>query len=918
MVDEHQIIELPLNGRSYDQLISLKAGTVLSVNSFQNQFQGFGQQFSIGGGRFTSNKFLSDGTEIAVAQQLGSTPGSVAGTNLGVEAIREFSVLTSNFNVSYGKASGGIINIVTKSGTNQWQGSLFEFHRNDDLDARNFFDQTPSPPEFKRNNFGGSGGGPLIHNKTFVFGSYEGLRERLGVTNVALVPDDNAREGILPEKTVTVSPKVKPFLDLFPRVTGRNFGDGTGEAFNSSSRSADEDFFLTRLDHQFASDNSFFGKYQFSDSRLTQPDELSVFGTAFSNRTQVLTLEDTHTFSAGLVNTARFGFSRSSTEFGPTVISGESAATAAALPPFVPGQDQIGVVQTGLAGTFSAGGRLNLSSLGGTADVRFFAVNLFEGSNQMLVTTGPHSLKFGVQYQRIQRNEDQGSTKLGLFRFASLEDLLRAQPTFFQGQAPGSNSVKGSRMNFVSLYGKDEIQLASTLKLTLGLRWEVLTSPDEVNDRISNFVATAPNAILATDPLVGEPLFNTSFGNFQPRIGLAWDPFGNGKTAVRAGFGMFHNQLDLDPFFFFGNNPPFARSIFIENGLFPNSFDTPTGEIQIAPTGVERDLLVPTRLQWNLQIQQELANDMVVKAGYVGARGYHLTRSPECNNALPTEILPDGRKFFAENSPRRNPDLGNELCLRSDANSFYQALQTELRKRFSQGLRFDVSYTLAKNIDEASAITSGSQPNSNAQTMDPDDISRDRGRSDFDVRHTFVFNLTYDLPLGSGRGLDLSGAADKLLGGWQVSTIITAASGPPFTAQTGFNRARNRQDRAADRPNLASGASNNPILGTPDQFFDPTAFVLPEPGTFGNVGRNTLGAPAFTTVDISLVKETAVTENVRVQFRSEFFNILNQANFSIPDRLVFNPDGTSRASAGRISSTTSTSRQIQFGLKILF
>ncbi len=916
LVDDRTIRDLPLNGRSYEMLISLQSSAPQIRTRGGTPFSGAGAAFSVNGAREVSNLFLMDGTEVVGAGAQASLPGGVLGKNMGVEAVQEFTVLTSNYGAAYGKRSGGQINTATRSGTNQIHGSAFEFLRNDNLDARNYFDYTAKKPEFRRNQFGGAIGGPVRKDRTFYFGTYEGLREDKGKTTAAIVPDLAARQRAVPA--------VRPWLALFPEPNGIAFGDGGAEYNSAPMRVSRQDFFLVRMDHKISDKDSLFVRYNFSDAVQNDPDSNPVFYSYNKSRDHLLTLEEKRVYATAL-NQFRFGFTRSRS-YSDSLPSIELDSSLR----FLPGVPQPGQI------TFSSsttGGQITQAGSGTSAN-RYFVVNQFDTGDQVYLYHGPHSLQFGAKVQRIQFNNDFGNSRRGTFQFADLQNFLNGIATLFRAPAGGAvsgDATKAYRQIYFATYLQDDWKIGNRLTLNLGVRYEVMSVPIEASgNRISNFRVHLVNGIafLNTQPSIGKPFYQGNHNNIAPRVGLAWDPLGDGKTSVRAGFGVFYDQIQEEFRFFTATNVPFFGLTEVRNPSFPFGLASSAGTVPTpTPDGIDFNLKTPTRLQYNFSIQRQVAANTSVTVGYVGSHSYHLTRQSDANSAVPTFPEP-GVKFYPAGSPRKNPALGGARFITSDANSFYQSLQFDVIQRLSSGLRAKFSYTFAKNIDEASALTSQQTLSNPNAPQDPDRIRADRSLSGFHLKHNVATNVTYDLP-----GQKITGPARYALGGWQLSAIVSLSSGTPFTAQTAFSNSRDLQRTIADRPNLSSGFSNNPIegvtagcqgvtagrkLGTPDLYFDPCAFVLPALGFYGNLARNTIIGPGFVNFDFSLVKMTTITERYKLDFRAEFFNLFNHANFSIPGHDLFQSNRNRILSAGRINATNNDSRQMQFGLKLIF
>ncbi|MBI4454892.1 MAG: TonB-dependent receptor [Acidobacteria bacterium] len=889
LVDEKKIRDLPLNGRSYTQLALLQPGVIRTASASFNTLSGGGEKLVIGGARPMNTIFYLDGTDIR--DSFGRTPGSAAGQNLGVETIREFSVLTSVFSAEFG-GSGGVINTVSKSGTNELHGSVFEFLRNSALDARNFFDPGKNPPPFKRNQFGFAVGGPMRRDQTFFFGSYEGLRERLNTSNVIRVPDTAAREGRLPSGPVTIPPLIKKYLDAMPLPNGRIFNDGTGEFTGPQNRPIDEDYYMVKVDHQLSGTDSFYVRYTFDDATQVSPQSFPQFFVDSATRYQYVTIEENKVISSGLLNTFRFSFTRSN---GGSKNRAENVDPSLSL---IPLPDRL-APQTNIPALSQFG----TNFIGDRTVIQ----NVFQFTDKLSYVTGRHSIKTGVDFSRIQQNGFSAYLKHGQARFNSYREFLEGKIFAWQFLVPGTGTIRGFRQNVFALYVVDDIRVSSKFTLNLGLRWEFAASPTEVAGRVANL----RDLLHDTAPTIGDPFFRVSKVNLDPRVGLAWDPFGTAKTAIRAGWGIFHQQVTPAVWnVSIMQMPPFqTRAQFVNPPLPPpSSFSGPSAA---NPSPTEFNLSTPDMMQWNLTAQQQFWGGTVVSASYVGSRGIHLPGAQNVNIARFT-TLPDGRKFWPENSPRFNPAFSSMELRSFGGTSSYNSFQIGVNKRFSGGLQLQGSYTFGSNIDLVSDIQSGAY-------SDPYDLKRDRGLSDNDVKHNLSLNWTYDLPAGS----TLGGIAGAVLGRWQINGLLNVASGRHSLVSGSVNRSRNLNLFAPasnlERPDLRPGMSNNPVLGGPDRYLDASPFQLQEPGTLGNLGRNTITGPGLATFDFSLVKNVHMTETRYVQFRAEFFNLFNQANFGLPNVTVFNDaSGIPSGSFGRISSTVTTSRQIQFALKLLF
>ncbi len=890
VMETKAIRELPLNGRDFAQLALLEPGVAPSRRSSDSG--GPGTKLVISGNRPNQVSFVLDGSDINDANN--NTPGSAAGVLLGVDTLREFRVLTNAYSAAYGRSAGGVISAVTRAGTNELHGSLFEFVRNSNFDAKNFFDSSSDPiPPFRRNQFGVVVDGPIVRNKTFFMGSVEALRQRLGVTSLTVVPDENARVGIFPNRSLlAVSPEVRPYLDLVPLPNERNFGDGTGEYVSSASQTTDESYITGRIDHRFSPYTSLFGRYTFDNARVTVPDGLRLVRGDTRSRNQYVTIEATHIFNERLLDTARFSFNRSSIETGNTFLREVDPSLS-----FLPGQP---LGQISVTGFFSLGP----SRFGPS----FSNLSLFQFADDLSSVYGRHSFKIGFDHRFYRLPTSRPQSPYGFYQFNGLTNFLQASPASVELTLPGSELSREWLQAMSAAYFEDNIRLGRRLVLNLGVRYERTTVPMEANGLSSNFRDPVHDA----NPTIGILFTNPSNRNFAPRAGIAWDPFGDGKTSIRSGFGIFSEPLWTDFYANAGNRlAPFYTLGSIRNPVFPRA-ETLAG----SPGFVlgRQDVLQfrphnPYTMQYNVTIQRQVGGSGAVTVSYAGQRGVHLVRFIDGNQAIP-QIKPDGRKFFAADSVTRNPNLTGVRYKATDGQSFYNALQISFAQRLTHGLMFRLNYAFSKNIDDGSiTVTQGGD---NDLPQDPDSRKAERALSNYDVRHYLVAYWSWDFPKLPG---------PKWLGsGWQWNTIATAASGNPFSVVVGYDRARARfqAGTSPQRPDLAAERSNNPILGGPDRYFDPAAFSLPAPGFYGNLGRNTLIGPGLAMADVSLNKTFHVRERIAVVFRTELFNTLNRPNFAIPSaRTVFSSSGAV-GSAGRITSTLTSARQLQLGIKLIF
>ena len=919
LVDSQKVRALPLNGRSFDQLIYLQPGVNVATSAGNSPNQGRGVKFSVGGARLTSNLFMLDGTDLNDSQNF--TPGGAGGQLLGVESILEFQVITHNASAQYGRSMGAIINAVSKSGTNAIHGDAYEFLRNSALDAKNFFDDPLSPiPAFERNQFGGAVGGPISRNHLFYFGNYEGLRERLGVSKFGLVPDLNARKGIIAgQNPIAVKSGVEPYLNLFPVPNGPNAGAGIATVRFSQKQPTRGDYVTTKLDWSANQKYSFYARYTLDDSakvRQDAPDHvLGLFAEDETHHNQYVTLAATQVISNNLLNSVRFGFNRS-----VTLVDLLNQANVPADLSFIPGQP------------FGRLGIRGLSTLGATInDPRYFRMNNFQPSDDFTIVRGPHTFKIGVALERFQWNTANFNRIGGDYIFDSLSSFLQGNVQSVVVPYPGSEPNRGIRALMFGTYFQDDYRVSSRLTLNVGLRYEITTVPTEVNGKLS-FVRDPSQPVLEKI----QP-FNGNHRNFAPRFGFAWDPKGNGSTSIRGGFGMYYDQILLNEFLnLFDRNPPLWQTVTLNGAAapFPHPLSAAIGAPQFTlQNPMYYDFKTPYLYQYNLTVQKALPAKVVGSLAYVGSTGRHLIQRYDANTPIPTRLA-DGTLFTPANAQRRVPQFGELQTRRNDGLSYYNSMQVSLVRRSGSGLQWQASYTFSRAIDMSGGLFSEEASNAAVGAEIPDNLFNERGLANFDIRHSVVLNALYELPFGRS----LHGASRQILTGWGVGSIGTFTSGVPFTVENSANRSQNKLSGASfsDRPNLVAGASTNPTsgvsrgcagvpagtpVGTPTLYFDPCAFVPQPLGTFGNLGRNTLIGPGIASVDFSVTKNFPFSEQKNLQFRAECFNIANHPNFQAPSittRQIFNLAGQLSSTAGVLTATTTSSRQIQFALKFTF
>jgi hypothetical protein len=971
LVNEQTISDLPLNGRNYVDLALLQPGITKHTNN------GTGLPvFSSNGAPIRSNSYLLDGA--ILSNEEGISAASITGTTLGVDGIREYRVITNSFSAEYGMTMGSQTVMVSKSGTNQFHGDAFEFLRNSALDARNYFDAPPSAighrlPEFRRNNFGGSFGGPIQKDKTFFFAVFEGLHQDLGTTNLPTTIEAGCHgpanavvwngQGTKPAgsvgpctslganpsgpgtNSVTISPLTAPFLSLYPLPNAPKngftylFGEPTTEYYGQM-----------RVDRIISASDSFFGRYTIDHAEQLQPQGFQQFNNDLASRNQFLTLSESHIFSTNLLNQARFSYSRTSgINRLITTIHGEEFNILAGAPQF--GQIDIGGVTVfGLATPYF-----------GTAQ------NIYSVSDDLYYTHGRHALKFGFLFNHYQAYTLQATSLSGELQFANLANFLTARANTFLGTLPGSIVDRHLRFDTMGFYAQDDFRVNPRLTLNLGLRYEPMTT---VTDR-DNIIGTVINPLTDATGTVGKPFLNPSLKNFGPRAGFAWDVFGRGRTAIRGGFSYLYDLATYGTLFrnLAQGFAPFDQKFQIVGiPTFPLTqipYSVPTNGPAPLPNfnGPFYHMQQPHMLQWNLTVEQQLPFQTVLSLSYVGARGLSLLHPEDVDPPLPQGIpqagacvprpagqainltsMVDGRATacWLSITPRQNTNWSSVIELNGDGDSYYHGLEVAVTKPLSRGLLLNSAFTWSKLIDDRQV--SGGQDNIRGilptNPRDPFHDSVDRGPGDFDLEFNYHLSAIYNLPKFNALSNHI--VLDKLLNGWATSGILSVESGYAFNPLLSQNVSLDKSvggATLADAPDLLPGRKNFNItrgvstgctgvpagtpLGTPSVYYDPCAFAVQPAGFIGNVPRNSLRGPGFANLDFSCLKDTHVGflgEAGTIEFRAEFFNILNHANFGLPSAQVFSGTNgqTPLPNAGLITTTANSSRQIQFGLKLIF
>ena len=922
LITESQLVGLPLNGRSYSQLATLQAG-VSDPASESASRGGGGGSLTVAGGRSSSNNFLLDGTNIMNTDN--RVPRSAAGVQLGSDAVYQVQVFSPQFGPEYGRGNGGVLNSITRSGTDEFHGTFFEYLRNSKLDARNFFDPGAEPPPFKRNQFGFTLSGPFRKTRTYFMVSFEGLRDRLTETSVDFFPDAQSRQGIITDaqgnvtQTLTVHPSVKPYLALYPLPNGPSLGRGIGENRASQFLPTDENFATFRVDHQLTERDSLFARYTFDDATSETSQQHVLFTQLNKTRQQYLTFAESHIFSPQVLTAFRFGFTRPR-----GAVESLSAIEIPRSLFFVPSAPQFGQI-------FHPG----MTPFGPNSTTPEKSVmNSFQFSGDLFAQKGIHALKLGWEIHRYRWHVFSSSNKSAVWRFNGLESMLLAgarKDASLTVALPGSDNTKNYLQTLAGFYFQDTYAPHPRLQINMGLRYEFATLIRDKDGKTVFLPDPVRDSAVQAGPYLAS---NPSLRNFSPRLGFSWSPWGQRSTVFSGGFGIYYDQLLAYVVDARKDSPPFYNTVLRKNfdgsRTFPDAVLGATEESTplLAQVLDYRNANSPMVLRYNISVEQVVPEGLRLRATYVGARGNHLFRNYEANLfPLPVKQA-DGSLYFPPHSGPVNPAFGGGInVLSADGQSFYNSLQVSASKSLRQKLSLQASYTFSKSVDDASGTTGRTQYGL-LRTLE-------RGLSDYDIRHRLTINYFYTFPTAAGSGGWKSRLLTHVFGDWRLGGIISYRSGIPLTAQV--NVPDPAYLFAPDRPNLVAGQSNNPTkgvsagcgrvkagqkLGGADQYFDPCAFEAPPPGTLGNLGRNTIIGPNLFSMDVSLQKEFRLDARRGLQFRAEIFNLLNRTNLgqvgpgSYYVLTGFPP--RRNATAGTIQETATTSRQAQFALRFSF
>lgn len=924
VIDGRQLSNLPLDGRNFLELSLLAPGAAPAPEGSASSLRG-DFALTINGGREDAHSFLLDGV-YNMDPKL-NTPG----VRPPVDAIQEFEVLTSTYDASFGRNAAGQINVVTKSGANTLHGTLYGFLRTRAMDARNYFAPAGEPaPTYNRGQFGGSVGGPIARDRTFFFADYEHTRQREGLTQITNVPTLAERNGdfsasFLPPPVIPGT--TTPFPgDIIPPAFIHPVGQAIAALYPQPNRSTpganlvssptlkDEvDHFDVRIDHKLGESSSLMTRYSFNDRRFFEPFASAVsvpgYGTDVPRRGQNLALGFTHAFGPALVNEFRVGYVRVAIGVFHEN-QGTSVNQQVGLPELSSNPRDFGLSQIAVTG-FSPLGDEFTTPQESTSDT-------VEVTDSLTWARGAHMVKLGGDVRHIRQGAyrdvlSRGRLSfLGAFTFNPLADLLLGLPTFTGGAVLDNPQRLGAWA--WSGFAQDQWRLRSNLTVTLGLRYEYVGPAVDAGDRANLY-----------DPAIGQLLpvgtagmprggYAPDRNNWAPRVGLAWTPDADAKTAVRAGYGIYYNQGALatgEGLYF--NAPYFDFNLYFPNALLPpltlSDPFAPSNQVPFpSATAFQRDLQTGWLEQWSVSLQRQLGRARGVEIAYVGSRGHQLIAARDINQPAPMPTPPGVPNL------RPNPLFQDVTFIESRGSSRYDAFQLKFQQRFDGGLSLLSVYTLGKSTDDASAFFASTGDANFPQ--DSNNPQAERARSSFDVRHRFSLSFGWQLPFGPGRRwASGDGIWSSMVADTELQGIITLQSGRPFTvallsdvdnSNTGFSSLGFGSN---DRPDVTGQPSLDEP--SPDRWFNTAAFTLPPFGSFGNAPRNLLDGPGYQNVNLALLKHVNLSEQARLQIRIEAFNLFNRVNFNLPDAFFGSP------TFGRVTSADSP-RRCQFGLRLIF
>jgi hypothetical protein len=909
IVTAEEIAALPLEGRNYIGLTMMQPGVSESRTIASSAYPGI--WFSSSGAPPRSNGYSLDGADMR--NGTGVTTSSVTGQTLGLDGIQEYRVLTNAFPAEYGGVMGSQTVMVSKAGTNRFHGSVFQYHRDRNLEAANYFDEPGERTEFSRNNYGGAFGGPLVQNRFFFHGTVEYARVRRGTTNIAttLPAAAHVDGGLVPR----IHPAIKPLVDLYPLPNA----PGNRYTFVFTEPASDL-YGQVRLDANVSANSTVFGRYTVTNGDIASATFFPGYETHAETRSRFLTLSENHIFSPTVVSTTRVSYSRPDAHYTadhPSQLLSDPRYN------FLPGE-AMGIVSVG-----------GVTDMGPSANFpRAFAGTEYTASNDTNVAAGRSSWKFGVRINRAEQFVQQAFSRGGQASFANVTAFLLGMPNFTRAPSPGSSNSKTLTFTSVGVYAQNDFKASDRLTLNLGLRYEPQTRYKEKFGRES----AIRNILTDAEATLG-PLFrNNTLDNVSPRLGFAWDVRGNGKTAVRGAAARLYDLGNLATPLVqaVAGTPPFSSLSRVNNAPFTVPFVLPAEGSPQAVRIIDYNLAAPNMWHYNVAVERELVANIALTVAYAGSRGVNLIRTAEGNPRRPSQTLADGRPFWTGQEPRVSPYWNTIELKVADSKSQYHSLQLRLNQRLSRGLQFQNSLTWASAKDNYSGASNTDYGGAEGQTSDnPFDRERDWAFMPTDVRLNYRANLVYRVPDAFTPG----SVAGALFNTWQVATIVQATSGQPFTPGLTTNRSRSGQlggQAGNDRPDLLPGVrpadvttgvsrgcgniSAGTPVGTANMWFDPCAFSIPQLGTLGNAPRNAFRLPGYSRIDLSFMKMISVGGSVRTELRVDVFNVLNRVNLGLPSRIVYGGLASVEnplVNAGLIT-TADAARQAQLSVRVSF
>ena len=933
VVENQQVLDLPVKDREFLELALLGSGVVNPPGGTRgDSLQQTGKLINILGQRTGHNLFLVDG--VSVTDEYFNN----VVLNPSPDAIREFNIEKTNYDAEFGGKSGGVINVITQTGTNSLHGSAYEFLRNSVFDARNFFAPPHQATPFQENQFGAALGGPVVKNRTFFFLNYDGQRIRNSVTEQFSVPTAAQRGGAFagaitnpnggapfPGNTINV-PLDAAAVALLAKVPLPNLPGSSNNLLEIDKQRNDNNQYNARLDHQFSSNDvayvrgSLFAAGEFDPfgSSVLNEALLPGFGRNLTTHSANASLGETHVFSASVQNELRFGFLRVSGGQGDPN-AGNPFSSQYGLQGTTGNHSDMGYPQVSLSNLFT--------TIGSATGFNNRVDRNFEIYDNFSIQRGSHAIKFGGYFFHLNYNPSFPNNARGVYTFNgaytgnALADFLLGLPS--QAQVGIGEGAENAHTNWAHFYVEDGWKITSRLKLDAGLRYEFNQNLYARNNQTSNIdlnapggpvfvvagnAASLPLATLSPIPVVSassvgwnNSLLTPKSLRLSPRFGLAWDLPGLTNTVFRAGFGIYTNQAAYSVLQNLAENAPFFLLKTVTNPARP--LYTTENILNFSPTGaigansVNHNFAIEYNEVWNAALQRQLAGNTTVEISYIGSRTVHADSSTAVN--VPSVF----------GGPRPYPQLAAFSTIRWDGWATFHAMTLRTSRRFRNGLSFDASYSWSKSIDDASDTgTTNAEYN---LPEDPYSMKLEKGLSSFDHRNRFTANTVYNLPFGRLGPRWLRGT----LGGWRASGIFTAQSGAPFTINLSSAAGQNVSPTGLvngnnlERPNLVGNPTSGP--GTPAEWFNTAAFALPAVGTYGTAGRNVVTGPALTALDLSLQKEATLYERLKLQLRVDAYNSLNHANFNLPGRIF------GGANFGVITSAGDP-RELQWAMKVLF